>query len=479
MPAFLDCPATESWERLLASAVPPDQWEQYERHMESCSDCQDRLDQIEECGDTLWQLAQRFGDPTGTPTDPTLVNVMERLHEVKSPGQQPTTASGSEMLLPLAEDCPRVKETGSRRGVLQRLSLPTWFAGLVVLGLTLVLLAQAALPPFQKPPVETNQDFRKGQPLLPSLKLFGGDAVKLTKREDEGLRITLPPTRKNHDAVGVSTSYSLSGDFVITAAYELLSASRPTQGPGTGVTLRVANDPQWHSFAKVGRFIRPAEGSGYATEFWNNNPPPDKVWQAQFEPSEGPRGQLRLVREGSILRFLVADGPENTFRQIDVAKIGADDLPVVQFVVVDSGTEGNLVDARLIELKIRSGALPQEERSATAPLPEQERPAGSNGGSTLVKLFGLIIACALATALGGFLYWRRSRRLATTPLPAAGPNTSAGMEAMPLPISFSCAACSKQLKARAELAGKKVRCSQCGKAVLVPMTKAIKAARSS
>ena len=34
-------------------------------------------------------------------------------------------------------------------------------------------------------------------------------------------------------------------------------------------------------------------------------------------------------------------------------------------------------------------------------------------------------------------------------------------------ISFGCAGCGKKLKAKAELAGKQVKCPQCGKAVHV------------
>ena len=40
--------------------------------------------------------------------------------------------------------------------------------------------------------------------------------------------------------------------------------------------------------------------------------------------------------------------------------------------------------------------------------------------------------------------------------------------AQPRMVSFQCASCAKQLKAKADLAGKKVKCPQCGKAVPVP-----------
>ena len=71
-----------------------------------------------------------------------------------------------------------------------------------------------------------------------------------------------------------------------------------------------------------------------------------------------------------------------------------------------------------------------------------------------------------------WLYLRHSHASA---VPLSAPpiiqDGAANLEAAPLVISFSCT-CGKNLKAKAELAGKKVKCSQCGKAVLVPGIKA-------
>ena len=89
MSAPLDCPGIESWQALLDDALPPDQRERCERHLESCPACQDRLDRAEECGDALLRLARQVGDPTAAPADPTLAQVLERLHEAKSRTRPP------------------------------------------------------------------------------------------------------------------------------------------------------------------------------------------------------------------------------------------------------------------------------------------------------------------------------------------------------------------------------------------------------
>jgi serine/threonine protein kinase len=83
MLASLDCPEVERWQILFADQATPEQWGHYERHLESCATCQERIDQAETAGDLLRQQAQRLGDPTRAPSDPMLDQVVARLCERK------------------------------------------------------------------------------------------------------------------------------------------------------------------------------------------------------------------------------------------------------------------------------------------------------------------------------------------------------------------------------------------------------------
>jgi serine/threonine protein kinase/WD40 repeat protein len=85
MPAPRDCPGAECWQALLADALPPDQQERCERHLESCAACQGHLDRAEECQDAVPTLVRQVGDPAAAPADPTLARVLQRLRDVKSP----------------------------------------------------------------------------------------------------------------------------------------------------------------------------------------------------------------------------------------------------------------------------------------------------------------------------------------------------------------------------------------------------------
>src|SRR5262249_35575208 len=85
MSAFLDCPEIACWQALLGDTVTETEWETYERHLESCPACQERLRRIEEDDDGLRRLGRRVGDPTAVRADQALLQVLRRLHGAKPP----------------------------------------------------------------------------------------------------------------------------------------------------------------------------------------------------------------------------------------------------------------------------------------------------------------------------------------------------------------------------------------------------------
>jgi eukaryotic-like serine/threonine-protein kinase len=103
--------------------------------------------------------------------------------------------------------------------------------------------------------------------------------------------------------------------------------------------------------------------------------------------------------------------------------------------------------------------------------------AGSKGWLVATELLGLVFTISILIVLGVWLYGRQHRHAAQLPAHAATPDQPPELEAPP--ISLACFACGKNLKVKAELAGKKVKCSQCGKAVLVPEIKPDAAIRLS
>jgi serine/threonine protein kinase len=84
MPASVSCPEPDCWQALLAASLSPEEAERCERHLAVCPACQERLDRAPACAEELRQLARQTGDPTTASADPTLIGLVERLHEVQS-----------------------------------------------------------------------------------------------------------------------------------------------------------------------------------------------------------------------------------------------------------------------------------------------------------------------------------------------------------------------------------------------------------
>jgi WD40 repeat protein/DNA-directed RNA polymerase subunit RPC12/RpoP len=127
------------------------------------------------------------------------------------------------------------------------------------------------------------------------------------------------------------------------------------------------------------------------------------------------------------------------------------------------------------EATLITGSSPSAPIAAMAPSPEGRAvvstaapKAETKGWLAAVELLGLGITVILLLPLGVWLYVSQSRRAEQHPVPT---ETASSV------ISFACSACGKALKARMHLAGKKVKCSRCGKAILVPGTKADEAGR--
>jgi hypothetical protein len=224
------------------------------------------------------------------------------------------------------------------------------------LALSLWLLAQAPPEPVQHPPKEFYQDFRGSRALHPALKLVGPDADEVARSEPEGLRITLPATRPVHQPVEVVTTFAVSGDFEITGTFELLAADRPTKGYGVGVSVNVADTDARNDFAKVARAMLVQAGSVFHSESWTGGM--GNNYQKRTRPTEARVGQLRLVRKGASIHYLAADGLGGDFQELFVQdQFGTEDMAHVRFVVADSGSPGNAVDARLVDWRVRAADL--------------------------------------------------------------------------------------------------------------------------
>ncbi|HTU23034.1 MAG TPA: DUF1583 domain-containing protein [Gemmataceae bacterium] len=373
-----------------------------------------------------------------------------------------------------------IQETCHEGRLLQGRPVPPtfWAAALVLLGFVGVeLIARqlgAAAEETKKPAEEHYFDFR-GHPIPAELTAFGfGDEDdRFLRVEPEGLRVTLPRTWIHPwGGVGFQTAFGIGGDFEVTAALEILHADSPPSGYGVGARLRVKKA---NPSPEGATFCRSVRARGKQILLWD---------RSVGQPGEKPRttegsvpcaetvGRLRLKRTGTTLHYLWAAGTRgDVFQEIHQCEFGAEDIQNVQLGVI-TGLKPCDVDVRLIDLRIRSVVGVDGGRPNEPPAPEQLSSGQSSQQSRPKKWLIALALCVVIflsfAALGWWLRVRRSRH-------AAKERDSAGVadqqEAAPSAapaLSFACSSCGKHLKVRAEMAGKKIKCPQCGKTAVVP-----------
>jgi hypothetical protein len=325
----------------------------------------------------------------------------------------------------------------------------------LVLGVLLVALGLARWlqvvprPDVEKAsPVELHYDFRGSQPLPPGIRVAGAVHNAVTRPEEEGFRITLAGNRPNPiGRVGLEMKTTLRGDFEITAGYEILHAEQPTKGHGVGFEFfaHTVHVPQ-QGFG-VYRMARVGQGEVYFVSRNYLNPDGSPGWQQEHIPTTARAGRLRITRSGTKATAWAAEGTSNNFQVLRTYDLGPEDIKVI-WLMAYTGHVQLALDLRVTDFTIRSGisipSAPPPESTPDVPL-------------RLWRFLAIVVGLLLISAAGA--WWFARRRGGKTV--AVGPLADA-------PVAMACPGCGKTLQARPELAGKKVKCPQCGKAVLVP-----------
>ncbi len=310
---------------------------------------------------------------------------------------------------------------------------------------------------------------------ISDLLTYGPDAPACVKFEPAGLHITLPlGYPKNRPGTGVITDFGVKGDFEVTIAFEI-PPGKNLPPPTNYATLRlwvVPHEPAepevWHKAnqnrAGLGREITGRDGAGrfHANAFkFNPDVPRDKWGNENFSKTEvptdkrfatsAPSGRLRLVRKGADLIFSTSEDADKEFKFLYKDDFGTKDLKNVRILAATGGT-GDAIDILVTDLHIRADAF---VKGAVAPPPQ---PVAEPRSLAIPIAVGSAILVVLVLLLGGgaWLFLRNSR---------VAPSTkSAASDA----LIFACSQCGKKIKAKADRAGKTLKCPHCGNAVKAP-----------
>ncbi|MCI0684302.1 MAG: DUF1583 domain-containing protein [Gemmataceae bacterium] len=307
----------------------------------------------------------------------------------------------------------------------------------------------------------------KGNPSKPAdLTLLGPDAKNCVTFEDEGLRITLPAGWKgDRPGTGVQADLRLQGDFAIWMSFEILKEpARADAGKiSTRLSLGISKDTAKKDRATNSRSVTGSRGSVFVTwaSLWNNETGKNQMPSNVF-PTKARTGKLRLVRSGDQLFYHAAEGSDGEWQSLTGYRFGEEDVINVRITAATGGDKAEL-DVRITEWHVDSIALGRRPTAATMPAGAPGDASGEQaGGGIPVRLMvaGGIIVAALCLALASWCLVRWRRR--------AGAHGIVSRRTGAALVSFACAACGKNLKARPDLAGRNVKCPHCAQQVLVP-----------
>jgi RNA polymerase sigma factor (sigma-70 family) len=290
------------------------------------------------------------------------------------------------------------------------------------------------------------------QTQAPGLTLLGPDAEKCVHFGPDGIRIVLPLDYPGERPfTGFRVPVAASGDFEVTVSFEILKEPTSTDaGPrGTKLTVGVFLDAPQENLARLARRVGSKGVSQFSTWTIKEAAPGAKP-QTSYKafPTTTKAGRLRVVRLGENVSYYVARDSDADFVLLESRPLGRNDLEEVQIGASTGGPLAEL-EARISDLHIRSGALP--------PVPTAAPDAPRGSGRLALLLVLLAVAGGMALAVG--MYVRR-RQAQVPGQPVSGP--------APATVVVRCAGCGKSFKVRGELAGKSVKCPQCGTAIPVP-----------
>jgi hypothetical protein len=246
------------------------------------------------------------------------------------------------------------------------------------------------------PSVEASEEFTQrfdpGRVNTRILRFIGPAKSGAITETDQGLLIRLPDKTQGATQAGIATRFGIQGDFEITVRYELVDVPTPEKGFGTGVVIHLARPEKSQTLAGLGRRKR-QDGS----EMFNANVLVNVDGQPKsnqtFLEARAECGGLRLVRKGTMLRFLVADGNDEDFREL--RQVEFDTEPVKSVLVLgDTGNSDAATSIRIKSFSIQAGTLPTGIT---------ERRRSVFGLTTAV--IGIIAVAVLAGC--SIWYWRR------------------------------------------------------------------------
>ncbi len=306
-------------------------------------------------------------------------------------------------------------------------------------------------------------DFRNKKVDENSLRFEGPDFADYVKLEDEGLRWHYTGGISPGKAIGVRWNTNIKGDFTATVHYEILKVGRPASGNGVGIEMWVQLDtpPPMRDAIAFNQVMHPNFGSVFAFFYMTNSEDGRRIskFHAREKTTTASKfGKLRLMREGKVLTAWGAEGDQDFVPVGPPREIGDMDVLLVRIAGFDGGVKNAELDLRLLEFSLKGAALGVEKKDAFAPPPAPTDLISETGsGRWLFWVLAIVGVLALTFFLVVGLLVGLTRSRAKTASEADASSK----------VMF-CASCGTRVKIKPDVAGKNVKCPNCGKLTRVP-----------
>jgi len=178
-------------------------------------------------------------------------------------------------------------------------------------------------------------DFRNSQFDRNLLRFNDAEAEQYIKATPDGLLVSVPAGKPREEA-GIVPKLTVRGDFEITASFEIRELARPDAGYGVGPQIWVSAAGKEEEAVSLSRRLRVKEGDGYTVHraFFKEGADGRKREQtARMYATKARAGQLRLVRFGDVLRYLVVDAENKEFRQLGQIHFSTADIKMIDIAL--------------------------------------------------------------------------------------------------------------------------------------------------
>jgi hypothetical protein len=214
--------------------------------------------------------------------------------------------------------------------------------------------------------------------------------------------------------VGIQSKLHIHGDFEITLSYQLVAPERPSSGYGAGIMMWVMLDAKPGIFGAVARRSPPKGPEVFNSSFGSF--PEGKIRQVLKPfPASAREGQLRLVREGTTLKYMVKEPQDADFRTFRV-ETDFSDAPVKHSKFgADRGLSSDPLDVVLREFTIRADELSHDLKrssrpaSGAPPAPTAVTDSTTPPESRSYTALWVVCGGMVLLVLGGAWFWLRRK----------------------------------------------------------------------